>query len=112
MKKLVCVSFSFSGRITHLYNLDLGVLYIMKKSPLYYVVIVIMAIAFLLEIFPQIIGWDTTDKWVGAIPFSQFCIYLFPLIIVLGMGALYLMDYQYEKQRAVAAKAKSKGGDA
>jgi hypothetical protein len=74
---------------------------------------VILGVSFILLIFPNIIGWNTADVWIMGIPESQFCLYLFPLLIVLSMGGMYLVDYDYEKKKAEAARKEEaeKGGE-
>lgn len=70
----------------------------------------IILISFILMIFPDIIGWNTADVWVMGLPLSQFCIYLFPLLITLSMGGLYAVDFAYEKKKA-AKTLEEKGGE-
>lgn len=82
----------------------------MKKNPLYYIFMVILGISFILLIFPNIIGWNTAAVWVMGMPESQFCLYLFPLLIVLCMGGMYLVDLDYEKKKA-AQQMQEKGGE-
>ena len=85
----------------------------MKKSPLYYVFMAIIGLSFIFIAWPNILGWNTQEIWVIGMPVSQFCIYLFPLLIILGMGGLYLIDYQYEKKKALSflEKNQENGGE-
>ena len=85
-----------------------------KKSPLYYGLILVIFVCFILEIWPNILGWNTADpsKWVfGVIPLSQFCIYLFPLLICLCIGGLYLLDKNQIKQDIINKKKLAEGDD-
>ncbi|MGI5825154.1 MAG: hypothetical protein ACOX7J_06235 [Bacillota bacterium] len=77
----------------------------MKKSPLYYVVIAIMAITLILIAWPNILGWGESTRWVMGIPYGQLCIYLAPLTVSVGMGILYLLDRKYEIAKARAKLA-------
>ena len=82
-----------------------------KRNPLYYIVAAIMFLCFIFMAWPNILGWNTAEIWVMGIPLSQFCIYLFPLLIALGMGALYLLDKQYEKAKAKERALQEKGSE-
>ena len=85
----------------------------MKRNPLFYVILAIMFICFVFLAWPNILGWNTNSVWVIGMPVSQFCIYLFPLLIAFCMGGLYLLDLDFEKRKARAkvAREKSEGGD-
>lgn len=83
-----------------------------KKSALYYLLAIIMGLSFIFLCWPNILGWNRNDVWVIGMPISQFCIYLFPLLIMLALGGMYLLDYHEVKNQLLAKRGQAgKGGD-
>jgi hypothetical protein len=51
----------------------------------------------LILVFPPITGlFDRNDIWVGFMPLSQFYIFFFTGLIVIGLGVVYYLDKKLE----------------